>query len=341
MIQSAQVFSPRPSHDPRENLRILQSPIRTSIFGGGAIGGLGDTNGPRSRSQSPTKPRSVSPLKFGIRPPSDTEDEDEDNNGEDEEQEEEHDENERGRAGYFDEVLQTEEEDHIVLVHTNHPRVVEEERDLVILEDVPLHLVLPSPSVYSSGSPVRPGAQRHGLAQPQPQQYFAQPQPQAYSQQPPSTPSRRRSVGGNALHRAVLIRSAQRAVWKAEKEREEEEEREEEMEVLGVVVDPVEGDVNEDEEEEEEEHVFRGRGLRPQQENHGHRQELEDVEMRSVSDEEEQEEEVSTEEEDDDEEEKKRAQQKPLWRKSIEKIIPWPFGGKKEVRVVELFPFFL
>ncbi|KAF8909801.1 hypothetical protein CPB84DRAFT_1635324, partial [Gymnopilus junonius] len=28
MIQSAQVFSPRPSHDPRENLRILQSPIR-------------------------------------------------------------------------------------------------------------------------------------------------------------------------------------------------------------------------------------------------------------------------------------------------------------------------
>ncbi|KAJ7697125.1 hypothetical protein B0H14DRAFT_2485506, partial [Mycena olivaceomarginata] len=28
MIASAQVFSPRPSHDPRQNLRVLQSPLR-------------------------------------------------------------------------------------------------------------------------------------------------------------------------------------------------------------------------------------------------------------------------------------------------------------------------
>ncbi|KAF8961373.1 hypothetical protein BDZ97DRAFT_1664243, partial [Flammula alnicola] len=32
MIHSAQVFSPRPSKDPRENLRILQSPLK-GIFG--------------------------------------------------------------------------------------------------------------------------------------------------------------------------------------------------------------------------------------------------------------------------------------------------------------------
>jgi hypothetical protein len=65
-------------------------------------------------------------------------------------------------------------------------------------------------------------------------------------------------LGGTALHRAVLIRSAQRAVWKAERERmEEEEEREEEMEVLDSVVD--EQVFNEDDEDE-------------------------DVEMRSVSD---------------------------------------------------------
>ena len=299
MIQSAQVFSPRPSHDPRENLRVLQTPIKATIFGGGGAA----TASERSRSQSPTKPRAVSPLKFGIRAPSESdsdEEEDDFDEGQDENK------NARGRQGYSD----GGDEDHIVLVHTNHPRVVEEERDLVILEDVPLHLILPSPSVYSS-SPVRGGSQQPGLAQPQPQQ--------------PTTPPRRRSIGGNALHRAVLIRSAQRAVWKAEKEREEQEE---EMEVLEAVVDPAEaGDVSDEDEDEdfEDDDFVRGRPLAPSHEEPA--QELEDVEMRSASDEDEQD---STEEEDE-EEQRKAQQQKPLWRKSIERIIPWGFGGKKEV----------
>jgi len=100
------------------------------------------------------------------------------------------------------------EEEEIVLVQTNHPRVVEEEKDLVILEDVPVQLL----------SPAKTTLQQFPMIQAQ--------------NQPPCTP-RRRSLGGTALHRAVLIRSAQRAVIKAEKEREEVQE---ELEVLGSVV---------------------------------------------------------------------------------------------------------
>ena len=134
MIHSAQVFTPQPSKDPRENLRILQSPLKNSF---------------------------KSPVKATL-----------------------------------------QEEDEIILVQGSHPRVVEDERDLVILEDVAL--AAPSPSKLPANL------------------------------EPPRTPPRRRSLGGNALHRAVLIRSAQRAILKAEKEREEEEE---EMEVLAVVSD--------------------------------------------------------------------------------------------------------
>jgi hypothetical protein len=160
--------------------------------------------------------------------------------------------------------------------------VVEEDKDLVILEDVPLPLVVGS----SSSSPV---TETFALVQPQPQQAQLA---------PPVTP-KRKSLGGTALHRAVLIRSAQRAVWKAERERmEEEEEREEEMEVLDSVVD----ERASDEEDEDE-----------------------DVEMLSVSD------------DDGDDGEKEDGQQKPLWRKSLEKIIPWRFGSK-EVEVCFFFP---
>lgn len=186
MIHSAQVFTPSPSKDPRENLRILQSPLKNSF-------------------KSPVK-------------------------------------------------AAPQEEDKIILVQGNHPRVVQEERDLVILEDVAL--VPPSPSKL------------------------------------PQTPPRRKSLGGNALHRAVLIRSAQRAILKAETEREEEEE---EMEVLGAVVDA-------DDEEGYEDN------------------EREDVEMNSP-----------TQEDDDfldDTEQSERNDQKPLWRKSLEKII-WPFGSSE------------
>ena len=147
MIHSAQVFSPQPSKDPRENLRILQSPLKNSF---------------------------KSPVKTTL-----------------------------------------QEEDDIILVEGSHPRVVQDERDLVILEDVTL--------------PPSPSKPRTNL-------------------EPPQTPPRRRSLGGNTLHRAVLIRSAQRAVLKAEREREEEEE---ELEVLGAVVSPDDRDEYEDNEKED------------------------------------------------------------------------------------------
>ncbi|KAF9001134.1 hypothetical protein BDQ17DRAFT_1327364 [Cyathus striatus] len=155
MIHSAQVFSPRPSNDPRENLRILKSPLKNTF-------------------KSPAKPSTLS------RPPVSRNSEDEDD--------------------------EEDEEESIILVDGNCPRVVEEERDLVILEDVEL------------------------------------------SQEPPQTP-RRRSQSRNTLHRAVLIRSAQRAVIRAEREREEHEE---EMEVLEQAVAVGEESEEEDEESEDD-----------------------------------------------------------------------------------------
>lgn len=306
MIQSAQVFTPRPSKDPRENLKILQSPIKTSIFG---VGSTLDANG-RERSTSPNKPRSVSPLKFGVGPDDNSSDEDIDDNDE-------------GQGQNSTEGDDTAEEEHIVLVHTNHPRVVEEDRDLVILEDVPLHLVLPSPSVYTAGSPSKP-ARAGPPATPTPM--LAQPVPHLVQPQPPRTPPRRKSLGGTALHRAVLIRSAQRAVWRAEKEREEEEE---EMEVLDAVVAPGgkrndkdldmdEDDSSEDGEEEE--------------------YEQEDVEMRGVSDNSDSlgmDTDSGEEKDDQEDEQNEKDEEKPLWKKGLERIIPWPFGAKKEVRFIK------
>lgn len=244
MIQSAQVFSPRPSKDPRENLRILQSPLKQGIF---------PPNSPAG-SKTPARTRAVSPLKYSAKS---------DSSGSD-----------------SDEEVTSAQEEEIILVETNHPRVVEEEQDLVILEDVPL------------------GGGVHAQAQAAPE--VAAPQPQ-----PPRTP-RRKSLGGTALHRAVLIRSAQRAVWRAEREKEEEEEREEEMEVLGAVVDRVEvEDDGAEDYDEEEEGDF----------------EDNDVEMRSVSSHGE-----ASDDEDDAEEMVQEAENKSLWRKSLTRILPWGFG---------------
>ncbi|KAF9484280.1 hypothetical protein BDN70DRAFT_872776 [Pholiota conissans] len=258
MIQSAQVFSPRPSKDPRENLRILQSPLKPSIFGAG------------TPTKTPMRPRAVSPLKYSSKSGSSSDEEEQEEQAQEQKEPE-------------------EEEEEIVLVHTNHPRVVEEDRDLVILEDVPMHLATGSPSRLQAPTLLRMQAE------------------QQTGPQPPRTP-RRKSLGGNALHRAVLIRSAQRAVWRAEKEKEEEEEREEEMEVLGTVVDPVEEDDDDEDEEEEEEDN--------------------DVEMRSPSSE--GDEEASDDEDDDEETLERKAADKSLWRKSLEKIIPWGFGASAD-----------
>ena len=160
MIQSAQVFSPRPGQNAFQNLRLLQSPLKPF--------------------KSPTKvPSSNS-------------------------------------------NLQDVDEQEIVLVDGDSPRVVEEEKDLVILEDVEVDVQ---------------------AEQQQATQYFAQPTampsllhntPRASF--PPSMPqplqTPRRRIPGEALHRAVLIRSAQRAVLKAEIEKEEEEEEKEVEEVI-------------------------------------------------------------------------------------------------------------
>ncbi|KAG6872992.1 hypothetical protein C0995_004368 [Termitomyces sp. Mi166 len=181
LITSTQVFSPRPSLDPRENLRILKSPLKNAFK-------------PLNRGTTPlralfantsSKYAYNSPVKHTTAPPP-AEEED-------------------------------EEEDNIVLVDGNHPRVVEDEKDLVILEDIDRPIPPSSGSTY---------------ANPQEQTFLHAPQPRTTQQEPPRTPVRRRS---QSLHRAVLIRSVQRAVLKAERDEKEREEEMEEMEVLDVV----------------------------------------------------------------------------------------------------------
>ena len=152
MIASAMVFTPRPSQDPRENLRTLQSPL---------------------------KPNYSSPLKH---------------------------------------AHNEESEEDIVLVESNHPNVVQDDEDnLVILESVqaPKPLETPKRSVQFT---------------PQPHQY--------------QTPHRNPR---NSLHRAVLIRSAQRTAMKVEMELEEEQEV---MEVEDVVTELEETNLNDNSPEE-------------------------------------------------------------------------------------------
>lgn len=161
MIQSAQVFSPRPSSDPRQNLRVLQSPLKP----------------------------------FKLATPS--------------------------RSHYSPQ--QTEEdvnlrEEEVILVQGAHPRVVEEDRDLVILEDVDTP---PAPPQTPS-----PGSRNHST---------------------PQTP--RPKTPKPSLHKLVLLRSAQRAVIKAEEEKEEDEE--EEKEVFGSILVNDESDSGDSDEDEE------------------------------------------------------------------------------------------
>ncbi|KAG5651951.1 hypothetical protein H0H81_006835 [Sphagnurus paluster] len=244
MIQSTQVFSPRPSADPRENLRILKSPLKNvfkSPHKTGLSTPLRKNLFPVSSKyiyQSPAKPmRVAAPVE-------------EDNDVED-----------------------GDEEESIVLVDGNHPRVVEDDKDLVILEDV--------------------------VVEPEPEPEPEPPAPQLLA--PPQTPARKRSLSRNSLHRAVLIRSAQRAVLKAEREeRQREEEEEEEMEVLDAVAsDPISGSDEElpmDEENEYEE---------------------QEVALAGASDED------KNSDDDDDDETPGKQKQKLTWRKSFERL--WPF----------------
>lgn len=163
MIQSAQVFTPRPSENPRENLRILKTPIKSPFV------------------RPEHNRRLSSPLKRGAYIPEEDEEEDED------------------------------EEEEIVLVESNHPRVVEEDRDLVILERV----LAPEPE-----------------PEPEPPRQVVYPIPQT-AQAPAQTPARRRPRA--SLHRAVLIRSAHRSALQREMEAEEEREVEEVEEIFEEV----------------------------------------------------------------------------------------------------------
>ncbi|KAG5641498.1 hypothetical protein DXG03_005083 [Asterophora parasitica] len=221
MIQSTQVFSLRPSPDPRENLRILKSPLKNTFKSAVA--------------------QNLFAAKYAYESPAKRE-------------------------------TQDDEEDSIILVDGNHPRVVEDEKDLVILEDVEM----------DTETEVPPAAYT--------------PQPQI----PPQTPARKRSLSRNTLHRAVLIRSAQRAVLKAElDEREREQEEEEEMEVFDAVAsEPESGsdeeEYDEDEYEEEEIPLAGSDDVKSEEEQVVHRGRTED-----------------------------RKTQKLGWRKSLERL--WPF----------------
>lgn len=157
MIQSAEVFTPRPSADPRVNLKVLQSPLK-----------------PRAE-RSPVKRNLMDRLQ----------------EARDEE----------------------EEEGQIVLVEGDHPRVVEEEKDLVILEDIPFS---PQPQATSQ-IVISPQTQTQSLLN----SFPVVPVPAPVTPRRPVGPSRA------SLHKAVLIRSAQRAILKAEMEKEEEEEERE------------------------------------------------------------------------------------------------------------------
>ena len=242
MIHSAQVFSPRPSQDPRENLRILRSPLKNTFKS--------------SALASPSMPLRTSIFPISSQSPYTT-------------------------PPKHEPVFQNdEEEDHIILVDGNHPRVVEEDKDLVILEDVEMPRV---------GTPT-----------------FTPIQPQPQSQVQFQTPVRQRSLSRNTLHRAVLIRSAQRAVMKAESaEREREEE---EMEVLGAVV----ADIGSESESGEdvvmhdmpnEQDVVEG-GNEDESESDGEEEHEEDRERGRTG-------------------QTSKESQKSVWRKSLERI--WPF----------------
>jgi hypothetical protein len=160
---------------------------------------------------------------------------------------------------------------------------VEEDKDLVILEDV-------------EAPPAGPRMSTPTLLQPQ---YIRSPPTQAQFQ----TPVRQRSLSRNTLHRAVLIRSAQRAVLEAESaEREREQDEEEELEVLGAVAGDIESESDDDVvmyDNKADENVA--------------------MEVENDNESEDNEEEYDEEEE----EGRGRSARKSVWRKSLERI--WPF----------------
>ncbi|KAF7976909.1 hypothetical protein HWV62_5300 [Athelia sp. TMB] len=248
MIQSAEVFTPRPSADPAANLRILQSPLK-----------------PRARSRSPEKMTLTERL-------------------------------EAARDGF-----ERGEDEEIVLVDGNHPRVVEEEQDLVILEDV--ELPVPQPPIPAFPSP------------PSPVKLQSRPNLKLAPPPPPVTP--RRTPSRPTLHKAVLIRSAQRAVMHAEATMYENEDgfevEHEPMEIVEEEREDVDMEREDDNDEEEVAAAIASSsfssGNGEDDEEHEHEDEHGD----------------QYEGESEGEEDRGRLAKTPsLWRKSFEKLT-WPF----------------
>jgi hypothetical protein len=196
MIQSAQVFTPRPDPDPRVNLRVLQTPIRLN--------------------SSPLKhARQITPR--------------------------------QAHGATLEEECGTP----IRLVEGDRPQVVEEEQDLVILEEVDVPQHISQPNSLNNQSEAGPSGFNNPMQSPvkAPQMggpYPAPAFPLSHSHQLQQFQTPRRRSGRPSLHRAVLIRSAQRAVMRMEMENEQEnEEREVEEHVL-----PVEEQMQVDEEDQ-------------------------------------------------------------------------------------------
>jgi hypothetical protein len=191
MIQSAQVFTPRPDPDPRVNLRVLQTPIRLNS----------------------------SPLKHAHHTPRQP-----------------HADQQEGEYGTP-----------IRLVEGNRPQVVEEEQDLVILEEVDAPKNIPQENALSIQDSVEPSRsidpmQRPIHAPPMGGPYPAPAFPLSPSHQQQQFQTPRRRLGRPSLHRAVLIRSAQRAVMRVEMEKEQEEEEREVEEHVTPIEDQMEVD---------------------------------------------------------------------------------------------------
>lgn len=230
------------------------------------------------------------------------------------------------------------DEEEIVLVDGDHPRVVQEEKDLVILEDVPIPVQHPTSPAFNKSTPQSARSLLNSFppiphytppptppitlhlppspAAPQPQ--TAQQTSPPLSQLPhihPSSQSPRR-IGQlpskASLHKAVLIRSAQRAFMRAEAEAAETD-MGAGMEVdMDVDMDVYSGggvggreEEDDDEEEEREVAAFAVGGVETS-ESDGEGEELDEEDLDV---------------EDGGEEEKPQSKSKSVWRKSWENLV--------------------
>ena len=249
MINTAQVFSPRPSDNARENLRTLKTPIKMKVASPfrGDPSDEDDEDGGFIGGSSRKRRRQSSPLKRGVFTA--LEGEEEDLEGE------------------------NVEEQEVVLVEGSRPRVYQEERDLVILEHVPVPEPIPATEAHSHdrahtpqryASPRTPIQQHRAPVHPQTQPVpRMQPHfpfvstgstPSASALTPsmvPKTPPRR---ARQSLHKAALLRSVMRREMESEEREQEDDEEAMEVEesVIGENEGAAEGEDAEDAEEEQE-----------------------------------------------------------------------------------------